>query len=157
MGVGSGILDGRRAHLSTATRCPEQCMPDLKHPDELLGALARVVQVLRPRVENTIDRVGAYEGLPLSALFPAPDRVPTVTRSTRWRIGGVASEDLSFASLHEPIEPAFRRYYHARRRRIHTVYARRIRRASGLERPRLLYIAAGDARRGARAARDDGR
>jgi len=115
-------------------------MPDLKHPDELVGALARAVQVLRPRIKNTIDLVGAYEGLSLPALFPAPDRVPTVTRRTRWRFGGVGSEDLSFASLHEPIEPAFRRYYHARRRRIHTVYARRIRGASGLERPRLVYI-----------------
>jgi len=115
-------------------------MPDLKHPDELVGALARAVQVLRPRIKNTIDLVGAYEGLSLPALFPAPDRVPTVTRRTRWRFGGVGSEDLSFASLHEPIEPAFRLYYHARRRRIHTVYARRIRGASGLERPRLVYI-----------------
>jgi dienelactone hydrolase len=115
-------------------------MPDLTHPDELVGALSRVMQVLRPRVENTIDRVGAYEGLSLQTLFPAPGRLPTVTHHTRWRIGGVESEDLSFTSLHEPIEPAFRRYYHARRRRIHTVYARRIRRASGLERPRLLYI-----------------
>jgi dienelactone hydrolase len=115
-------------------------MPDLQHPDELLGALVRAVQVLRPRVENTIHRVGAYEGLPLGAIFPAPERVPSVTRRIRWRIGGVTSEDLSFASLHEPIEPSFRRYYHARRRRIHTVYARRIRRSTGLERPQLLYI-----------------
>ncbi len=115
-------------------------MPDLKHPDEFLGVLARAVQVLRPRVENTIDRVGAYEGLPLGSLFPAPDRVPIVTRRTRWRIGGLASEDLSFASLHEPIEPTFRHHYYARRRRIQTVYARRIWQAENLGRPRLLYI-----------------
>jgi pimeloyl-ACP methyl ester carboxylesterase len=47
---------------------------------------------------------------------------------------------LSFPSLHEPLEPDFRRYYHARRRRIHTVYARRLRPDADSGRPRLLYI-----------------
>lgn len=115
-------------------------MPDLTHPDEVIGVLARAVQVLRPRVRNTLDRAGAYEGLPLAKLFPAPKRVPAVVRSTRWRVPGLASEDLVFPSAHDPIEPAFRRWYRARRRRIHTVYARRIRPAGAAQRPRLLYI-----------------
>jgi len=115
-------------------------MPDLTHLDDLMGVLARTVQVLRPRVRNTLDRVGAYEGVPLAKLFPAPQRAPAVTRRTRWRIPGLVSEDLLFPSQHEPLEPAFRRYYHARRRRIHTVYARRIRPSGTSDRPRLLYI-----------------
>ena len=115
-------------------------MPDLTHPDEVLGVLARAVAVLRPRVRNTLDRLGAYEGLPPERLFPSPRRLPKVSLVPRWRIRGLASEDLVFPSLHEPIEPAFRRYYHARRRRIHTVYARRIRPDTAADRPRLLYI-----------------
>lgn len=115
-------------------------MPDLTHPDDVIGVLARTVQVLRPRVRNTLDRVGAYEGLPRATLFPPPRRKPVVTRRTRWRVPGLASEDLLFASQHEPIEPSFRRWYHARRRRIHSVYARRIRPAGASDRPRLLYI-----------------
>ena len=115
-------------------------MPELPHLDDVVGALARAIQVLRPRPRNTLDRLGAYEGLALGTLFPAPDRVPEVTRRRRWRLGGVESEDLTFPSLHEPLEPDFRRYYHARRRRIHTVYARRIRPDTAPGRPRLLYI-----------------
>lgn len=38
-------------------------MPELPHPDEVLGALARVIHVLRRRPRNTLDRLGAYEGL----------------------------------------------------------------------------------------------
>ena len=115
-------------------------MTDPTHLDDLAGALARVVQVLRPTPRNTLDRLGAYEGAPLDVIFPAPRRVPAVERRTRWRLPGLRSEDLSFASLHEPIEPAFRRYYRARRRRNQTVYARRIRPDSSTSRPRLLYI-----------------
>ena len=115
-------------------------MPELLHPDDVTGALARAIQVLRPRARNTLDRLGAYEGVGLSTLFPAPDRVPEVTRTRRWRVPGIESEDLRFPSLHEPLEPAFRRYYHARRRRIQTVYARRLRPSADPQRPRLLYI-----------------
>lgn len=53
---------------------------------------------------------------------------------------GFENEDLSFASLHEPIEALFREHYHARSRRIQTVYARRIRPHGIAGRPRLLYI-----------------
>jgi len=115
-------------------------MTDPTHLDDLAGALARVLQVLRPSAANTLDRLVAYEGKSLRALFPAPRRVPVVERRMRWRLPGLSSEDLSFASLHDPIEPAFRRYYKARRRRNHTVYARRIRPDTHASRPRLLYI-----------------
>ncbi len=115
-------------------------MPELPHLDDVTGALARAIQVLRPRPRNTLDRLGAYEGLSVETLFPAPGRLPEVTRRRRWRLGGLESEDLTFRSLHEPLEPDFRRYYHARRRRLHTVYARRVRPEADPRRPRLLYI-----------------
>jgi pimeloyl-ACP methyl ester carboxylesterase len=115
-------------------------MPDPTHLDDVAGALARVIQVLRPPARNTLDRLGVYEGKRLEELFPAPRRAPVVTRRARWSLPGLVSEDLSFTSLHEPLEPEFRRYYHARHRRIHTVYARRIRPDTSTSRPRLLYI-----------------
>jgi pimeloyl-ACP methyl ester carboxylesterase len=108
--------------------------------DDLTGVLARVAQLVRPRATNTIGRLACYEGIAPERLFPAPDRVPEVTQRRRWRLPGLVSEDVSFQSLHDPLEPEFRRYYHKRRRRIHTVYARRITPASGGARPRLLYI-----------------
>jgi len=110
------------------------------HPDEITGALARVAQIVRPRVHNTLDRLPAYEGLPRDVIFPAPSRVPEVRRSRRWQLPGLVSEDLRFPSLHEPLEPHFKDYYAARRRRIQTVYARRIRPSTARGRPRLLYI-----------------
>ena len=115
-------------------------MPDFYHLDDLTGALARAIQILRPPARNTLDRLGAYEGKRLDQLFPAPPRVPAVQRRPRWRLPGLVSEDLTFPSLHEPLEPEFRRHYHARRRRIHTVYARRIRPDTHASRPRLLYL-----------------
>jgi pimeloyl-ACP methyl ester carboxylesterase len=115
-------------------------MPDPTHLDEVAGALARVLQMLRPKARNTLDRLGVYEGKSLGAIFPAPRRVPRVERQTRWRLPGLVSEDLSFRSLHEPLEAVFRRYYEARPRRNHTVYARSVRPANSQGRPRLLYI-----------------
>jgi len=102
--------------------------------------LARVIQALRPAPRDTLDRLGVYEGQPQDVLFPAPRRVPRLERSTRWRLPGMRSEDLSFPSLHVPLEPAFRRYYRARRRRNQIVRARRIRPDTSERRPRLLYI-----------------
>ena len=61
-------------------------------------------------------------------------------RSRRWALPGFDNEDLSFASQHDPIERNFRERYHERTRRIHTVYARRIRPSDTRERPRILYI-----------------
>ncbi len=115
-------------------------MVDVPHLDEVTGVLARLTQMLRPRARNTIERLGCYEGVGLEQLFPAPERLPRVTRRQRWRLAGVTSEDLSFHSLHDPLEPEFHRHYHARPRRIQTVYARRIAPHSGRTRRRLLYI-----------------
>ena len=115
-------------------------MADPTHLDDLAGALARVIQVLRPTARNTLDRLGVYEGKSLDTIFPAPRRVPRVERRARWRLPGLVSEDLSFRSLHEPLEPVFRRYYKARPRPNHTVYARRIRPDTPSSRPRLLYL-----------------
>lgn len=115
-------------------------MTDPTHLDDVTGALARVLQVLRPRARNTLDQLGVYEGATRDALFPAPRRIPAVTRRRRWRLPGLVSEDLAFASLHDPLEPTFRRHYRERRRRNQTVYARSVRPATHASRPRLLYI-----------------
>jgi dienelactone hydrolase len=112
----------------------------MAHLDETIGALARVAQWLRPRPRNTIGDLVAYEGVPRERLFPVPDEPVQVRRSRRWQLPGLVSEDVRFVSQHVPIEPRFRSHYRARRRRIHTVTARRIRPASARERPRLLYI-----------------
>ena len=60
--------------------------------------------------------------------------------TTRWSLPGLVSEDVVFPSLHEPIEPRFRRRYLTEYREAHTVYARRIRPATARSRPRLLYL-----------------
>lgn len=112
----------------------------MAHLDDAAGAIARAAQWLRRRPRNTLDGLVAYEGVPLERLFPAPDQPPDVQRSRRWQLPGLVSEDLRFASQHDPLEPSFRSHYRARRRRIHTVTARRIRPASARDRPRLLYI-----------------
>ena len=112
----------------------------MAHLDDVAGRLARVSQWVRPRPRNTLDRLDVYEGASLEALFPTPDVPPEIQRSRRWQLPGLVSEDLRFASQHEPLEPNFQRHYHERRRRIHTVTARRIRPASARDRPRLLYI-----------------
>lgn len=126
---GSSVGGGRRTRVANPS-----------HLDDVTGVLARLLQTLRPAPRNSLDRLGAYEGLRPDVLFPAPSRVPRITRSTRWRLPGLLSEDLSFPSLHDPLEPEFRRWYRARRRRNQTVYARRIRPAAAQGRPRLLYI-----------------
>lgn len=112
----------------------------MPHLDDMAGLLVRPLQVLRARPPHTLHRLGAYEGLSAGELFPAPHRLPRVRRKSRWSLPGFDNEDLSFASLHEPIEPGFRAHYHERTRRIHTVYARRIRPRGSEGRPRILYI-----------------
>lgn len=112
-------------------------MPNL---DDVAGLLVRPLQLLRGQPRNTLDRLAAYDGVPRAELFPAPDRLPRVRTRERWSLPGFENEDLSFASLHEPIEPLFNEHYHARSRRIQTVYARRIRPKGSEGRPRLLYI-----------------
>ncbi len=112
-------------------------MPNL---DDVTGVLVRPLQLLRSRPRDTLDRLIAYEGLSREELFPAPARLPRVRTRRRWSLPGFENEDLSFASLHEPIEELFRGHYHARSRRIQTVYAKRIRPSGTAERPRLLYI-----------------
>jgi len=110
------------------------------HLDEMTGAFVRPLQLLRARPRNTLDRLHAYEGLTREELFPPPDRTPRVRTRSRWSLPGFESEDLTFASLHDPIEPRFKAYYHERTRRIQTVYARRVRPAKVTRRARLLYI-----------------
>lgn len=108
--------------------------------DDMAGVLVRPLQVLRTRPKNTLDRLGVYEGLSKELLYPAPSRIPRVRTRRRWSMPGFENEDIWFASPHEPIEPYFNVHYHARTRRIQTVYARRIRPKGTEGRPRLLYI-----------------
>ena len=110
------------------------------HLDAITGGLARIAQLFRPTARNTLDRLGVYEGRSVEELFPEPRGVPAVRWNPRWRVPGIESEQLSFPSEHDPLEPAFRRHYHARRRRIQTVTARRVRTPAARGRPRLLYI-----------------
>ena len=106
----------------------------------MAGVLVRPLQLLRSRPRNTLDRLRAYEGVSREELFPAPDRIPRVRTSRRRSLPGFENEDLSFGSLHDPIEPLFNEHYHSRKRRIQTVYAKRIRPKGTSGRPRLLYI-----------------
>ncbi len=115
-------------------------MTDNRNLDDLAGRLAGIAQLVRPRARNTCDRLAVYEGLSSDVLIPAPPRVPEVRRRRRWRLAGLESEDLWFPSQYEPLEPGFARHYGARRRRIQTVYARRVRPEGSKGRPRLLYI-----------------
>lgn len=96
--------------------------------------------MLRSRPRDTLERLKVYEGLSVEALFPAPTVLPAVRSQRRWKLPGVQSEDLVFDSLYEPIEPYFARHYHRRRRRIQTVYARRIRPRHSGGRARLIYV-----------------
>ncbi len=108
--------------------------------DDVAGALVRPLQLLRTRPHDTIERLTAYEGLGKEQLYPAPVALPEVRVKPRWSPPGFENQDLRFRSLYEPIEPRFREHYHARRRRIQTVYAKRVRPRSARGRPRLLYI-----------------
>lgn len=112
-------------------------MPNI---DDATGILVRPLQAFRSRPHNTLDRLSAYEGLSAEELFPAPVALPRVRSRARWSLPGFDSEDLFFASPHEPIEPRFAEHYHCRRRRYQTVYARRIRPKGKEPRARLLYI-----------------
>ena len=115
-------------------------MLDWLHPDEITGALSRLIPLIAQPVRNTLPQLAVYRGLPRDELFPAPTGVPEAQVTTRWRVAGVVSEDIVFPSQHEPLEPAFRARYLAEYRETHTVYARRIRPTSRRERPRVLYL-----------------
>lgn len=114
---------------------------DILHPDNVTGALNEALRgaLARPAT-NTLKELEAYRGLPIEALFPAPQRVPRPRTRTRWRLPGVVSEDVVFRSEHRPLGRRFRRRYETEYRETHTVYARRIRPASAKRRPRILYL-----------------
>ncbi len=112
----------------------------MPHLDDLAGMLVRPLQVFRSRPRNTIARLDAYVGRSREELFPAPHAIPRIRRRKRLALPGFENEDIWFGSLHDPIERSFREHYHERTRRIHTVYARRIKPAGAEARPRVLYI-----------------
>lgn len=112
----------------------------LPHPDEITGALSRLMRVVAQPVRNTLPQLRVYRGLPAEVLFPAPAGVPEAVVTTRWSLPGVVSEDIVFPSQHEPLEPAFRERYRADYPETHTVYARRIRPTASRNRPRVLYL-----------------
>jgi len=112
----------------------------LPHPDLVTGALSELLHRIAHPVVNTLADLETYAGRPLADLFPAPPMVPEMTVTARWRLPGLISEDLTFPSLHVPLEPKFRREYLERYRETHQVYARRIRPTAARRRPRLLYL-----------------
>lgn len=112
----------------------------LHHPDEVTGALSRILGRFAQPSANTLADLDAYRGLPADVLFPEPEEIPAARVTTRWRLPGLVSEDVVFPSLHEPIEPRFRRRYSNEYRETHTVYTRRIRPLGAGRRPRLLYL-----------------
>jgi pimeloyl-ACP methyl ester carboxylesterase len=115
--------------------------PVFPHLDDLAGRLAGLAQQLAPRTHDTREALRAYEDLDLEAIFPEPSRVPGDVRvRRRWSLPGLTSEDVSFRSLHEPLDPAFRRRYADDYSEIHTVWARRVRPSGSGARPRLLYL-----------------
>jgi pimeloyl-ACP methyl ester carboxylesterase len=113
---------------------------DRFHPDLVTGVLAGVLGRLARPASNTLAALDIYRDLPRKAFFPKPSQVPAVRVTPRWRLSGVISEDLIFPSLHDPIEPEFRRRYLREYHETHTVYARRIRPAGAQTRPRVLYL-----------------
>lgn len=117
-------------------------IPGLPHPDDVTGALSRVLQLVATPTENTLADLDVYRRGPLEELFPAPGQIPDVRVERRWRVPGMLSEDIVFRSTHEPLEPRFRERYRAQYVEAHTVYARRIRPAGVRRRgrPRLLYL-----------------
>jgi dienelactone hydrolase len=110
------------------------------HPDLVTGALSAILQYGASPVSNTLGDLDAYAGRSLEELFPLPQCVPRLSVRARWRLPGLISEDLTFRSLHIPIERKFRRRYLEDYGETHHVYARRIRPAGTRRRPRLLYL-----------------
>lgn len=112
----------------------------LLHPDVVMGGLSKFMLQAANPVANTLGDLGVYLGRTAKEIFPAPQRTPQVTVTSRWQLPGLISEDLVFSSLHEPLEPKFRRRYEDHYRETHVVYARRIRPTRARRRPRLLYL-----------------
>jgi pimeloyl-ACP methyl ester carboxylesterase len=110
------------------------------HLDDLTGAMTDAALRLfgRSSVDSSAG-LPAYEGLPVDAMFPAPQAIPAGKTSTRWWVPGLVSEDIVLPSLHEPLAP-FRERYGRDYPETQTIYARRIRPASARRRPRLLYL-----------------
>ncbi len=127
-----------REHAGTAARTAPAS--SILHPDLVIGALSEVLQRVAHPVSNTLADVATYAGRSMEELFPAPQVLPEVSVTGRWRLPGLRSEDIVFRSLHVPLEPKFRRRYLQHYRETHRVYARRIRPAAARRRPRLLYL-----------------
>jgi pimeloyl-ACP methyl ester carboxylesterase len=119
---------------------PVASLRDFLHPDDLTGLVSRGLWRIARPAPNTLAHLDAYLVHSPATLFPPPAFLPAVQVCPRWRLGGVVSEDLIFRSLHEPIEPRFRQRYAREYGATHTVYARRLRRASAAARPRILYL-----------------
>jgi len=130
----------RRPRAPQRGRTATKGVSTLLHPDLVIGGLSKFLRFAANPVANTLDDLGMYVGLATEEMFPAPGATPHVTVTSRWRLPGLVSEDLVFDSLHEPLEPKFRRRYEEQYRETHLVYARRIRPAAARRRPRLLYL-----------------
>jgi len=113
---------------------------DPLHLDHLAGGFTKIAFRFALPVANTLADVGVYQGLSSAELFPNPQSLPEVSRTSRWRVPGLVCEDLVFRSPHEPLEPSFRRRFTEQYTATQLVYARRIRPATARPRLRLLYL-----------------
>jgi dienelactone hydrolase len=129
-------MPARRAGTTAETATA----PGVLHPDLVVGTLSQLLEPVANPVSNTLADLGTYAKRSLDELFPAPQRLPTVAVTRRWRLPGLISEDLVFRSPYVPLEPKFRRRYFRHYRETHRVYARRVRPATARRRPRLLYL-----------------
>jgi len=111
------------------------------HADDLAGLVTdAALHLLGPRAQDTRSELHVYEGRSRVELFPAPVALPKVNVTPRWRLPGLTSEDLVFASTHEPLAPGYRRRFESAYAETRTVYARRLRPEASADRPRLLYL-----------------
>jgi dienelactone hydrolase len=76
--------------------------------DGVASFLGRLVLRRSPPSPNTLAHLGVYRGRTPDELFAAPDALPHVTITTRWRFAGLECRHLSFPSTHDPIVPEFR-------------------------------------------------
>lgn len=75
--------------------------------DGVAAFLGRLVLKRTPPSPNTLVQLGGYRDRSPHDLFAAPEQLPAVTVTRRWRWGGLECRHLSFPSQHQPISAAF--------------------------------------------------
>ncbi len=76
--------------------------------DGVASFFGRLVLRRSPPSPNTLVHLGGYRDRTPDELFAAPDALPHVTVTRRWRFAGLECRHLAFPSQHQPIAVAFR-------------------------------------------------